>query len=206
MKRLGGVFALACMAALTGAALAQNGNDQSSAPSPQSGQQPAMQQGQQQRGMSPKGEERITREVYHRLVMLPQLTIFDHLSYKVNGEAVTLMGEVRDPVLKSEAQNAVQGIEGVEQVDNQIKVLPLSTMDDQLRIAVARAVFNDPRLFPYSMQSVPPIHIIVENGHVKLEGVVNNEGDKNTAEIRAKTVPGVFSVENDLQVENQGKK
>lgn len=145
-------------------------------------------------------QDRISREVYHELVMLPQLTIFDNLSYKIDGSTVTLMGDVRNAVLKDEAQHAVKKIEGVENVNNQIEILPPSPNDDRIRRAVARSLFNDDRLFKYSMGSVPPIHIIVKGGHVTLEGVVDNEADKNQAGIRANSVPGVFSVQNNLRV------
>ena len=146
-------------------------------------------------------QERVTREVYHELVILPQLTIFDNLQYKVDGNEVTLMGQVTNPVLKDSAEKVVKKIEGVESVNNQIEVLPTSGNDDRIRRQVARAIFNDERLFHYSMGSVPPIHIIVKNGHVTLEGVVNSQTDKNEAGIRANGVPGVFSVENHLQVQ-----
>jgi hyperosmotically inducible periplasmic protein len=90
----------------------------------------------------------------------------------------------------------------VEQVNNEIEILPTSFNDDRIRRQVARAVFKQPRLFEYATQPVPPIHIIVKNGHVSLEGIVRNQGDKDVAGIQANGVPGVFSVENDLQVEN----
>jgi len=157
---------------------------------------------QSERGVSPKAEERLYREVRHELVMLPNLSLWDNLAYKVDGYKVTLLGQVRNSSLKSEAENAVKHIEGVEQVDNQIQVLPPSPQDDRIRVAVARAIFDTPGLFPYAMQSVPPIHIIVQGGNVMLEGVVNSEGDRNLAEMKAKQVPGVFSVTNHLQVAN----
>jgi hyperosmotically inducible protein len=155
---------------------------------------------QSDRGVSQKAEDRLYKEVRHELVMLPNLSLWDNLAYKVDGYKVTLLGQVRNVGLKSEAENAVKHIEGVEQVDNQIKVLPPSPADDRIRVAIARSIFDAPGLFPYAMESVPPIHIIVNGGHVTLEGVVNNEGDKNMAEMRAKQVPGVFSVTNNLQV------
>ena len=149
-----------------------------------------------------KMQERISNEVYHDLVMLPQLSIFDNLSYKVDGSTVMLTGDVRNAVLKGDAESAVKKIEGVDKVNNQIKILPPSPNDDRIRRQVARAIFNDDRLFSYSMGAVPPIHIIVDGGHVQLEGVVNNQADKNAAGIRANGVPGVFSVQNNLRVEN----
>lgn len=147
-------------------------------------------------------QDRIVREVRHELLMLPQFSIFDNLSYKVENNTVTLSGQVRNPVLKDEAQSAVKHIEGVEQVNNEIEILPPSFNDDRIRRQEARAVFNQPRLFEYATQPVPPIHIIVKNGHVSLEGTVRNQADKDVAGIQANTVPGVFSVQNDLQVEN----
>ena len=146
-------------------------------------------------------QDRMTREVYHELVMLPELSIFDNLQYKVDGNKVTLTGQVVNAVLKDSAEKVVKKIEGVESVNNQIEVLPPSSNDDRIRRQVARAIFNDERLFHYSMGSVPPIHIIVKNGHVTLEGAVNSQTDKDQAGIRANGVPGVFSVENHLQVQ-----
>jgi hyperosmotically inducible protein len=145
-------------------------------------------------------QDEINRKTYHELVMIPQLTIFDNLSFKVDGSTVTLLGQVRTAVIKGEAENAVKKIEGVEHVNNQIQILPPSPTDDRLRRQLARALFSDSQLFPYSLGAYPPIHIIVEEGHVALEGMVNNQSDKDVAGIRANGVPGVFSVDNDLRV------
>jgi hyperosmotically inducible protein len=147
-----------------------------------------------------RAEERITREVRHELVMLPQFSIFDNLAYKVDGGTVILMGQVKNAVLKDSAERVVKDIEGVEQVDNEIEILPPSFNDDRIRLRVARAVFNDTRLFRYSMGAVPPIHIIVNRGHLTLEGVVDSQTDKNVAGIRANGVSGVFSMTNNLRV------
>ncbi len=148
-----------------------------------------------------KGRTSLVREVRHELVMLPYYGVFDNLAYKVDGYTVTLMGQVTRPTLKSDAENVVKRIEGVEKVINNIEVLPLSPMDDRIRAATYRAIFGAPQLNRYAMQAVPPIHIIVKNGNVTLVGVVANEGDKNVAGIRAKGVPGVFAVNNELGVE-----
>lgn len=145
--------------------------------------------------------QRLYKGVYHALAMIPQTTIFDNLSYRVDGTTVTLYGQVRDAIVKDEAQSAVKRLEGVERVDNQIEILPASFNDDHIRGQVARAVFSDPRLSSYAIQPLPPIRIIVKNGHVNLVGVVRTQADKNSAFIRANGVPGVFSVENNLQVE-----
>jgi hyperosmotically inducible periplasmic protein len=111
-----------------------------------------------------------------------------------------LLGDVINPTLKTDAEKAVKNIEGVEQVINHINILPPSPMDDRIRQQVARAVFGADGLSRYGWEAAPSIHIIVNGGHVKLTGVVGNEGDKNLAGIRANGVPGVFSVENNLVV------
>jgi len=126
--------------------------------------------------------------------------VFDYIAYKVDGYNVTLMGQVVRPALKSDAENAVKRIEGVEKVDNQIEVLPPSQMDDGLRIRLFHAIYGDAALEKYALGVQKPIRIIVKNGHVTLEGVVDSEGDKNLAGIRANGVPGSFSVDNHLQV------
>jgi hyperosmotically inducible periplasmic protein len=149
---------------------------------------------------SAKSEERIIKAVRHQILMLPYYGAFDNLSYKVNGYTVTLLGQVVRPVTRSDAENGVKHIEGVEHVDNQIEVLPPSPMDDRLRRQLYRAIYRYGPLQKYSMGVQKPIHIIVKNGHVNLEGVVDNEGDKNMANIRANSVPGIFSVTNNLEV------
>jgi hyperosmotically inducible periplasmic protein len=146
-------------------------------------------------------QNRIEREVRHELVMLPYYGVFDNLSFRVDGSTVTLMGQVTRPTLKSDAEHVVQRIEGVTRVVNNIEVLPLSPSDDRIRLATYRAIYSQPQLNRYALNAVPPIHIIVNNGKVTLQGVVANEGDKNIAGIQANQVPGVFSVQNDLQVE-----
>ncbi len=144
----------------------------------------------------------LTKEVRHELVMLPFYSVFDNLQYKVDGGKVTLIGQVVKPNLKSDAEKAVNRIEGVESVDNQIEVLPTSPMDDRIRRAQYRVIYTFPSLVKYEIRSVPPIHIIVKNGNVTLEGSVANEADKNAVGIRANTVAGVFSVTNNLRVDN----
>lgn len=149
---------------------------------------------------SPRAQERITKEVRHELLMLPYFGVFDNIAYRVDGTNVTLLGQVVRPSLKSDAENTVKHIEGVEHVDNQIEVLPPSPMDDRIRRQLFRAIYGYPALEKYAMGVQKPIRIIVKNGHVTLEGVVDNEGDKNVAGIRANQVPGTFAVTNNLQV------
>jgi hyperosmotically inducible protein len=152
----------------------------------------------------PDNESRIAKEVRHQLVMLPYFGVFDDLGFTVNGSTVTLVGEVTRPTLKSDAGNVVKRVEGVTNVVNNIEVLPLSPNDDRIRRGVYRAIYGDTTLSTrYGFQALPSIHIIVKNGHVRLEGVVANEGDKNIAGIRANGVPGAFSVANDLRIEGK---
>ncbi len=147
------------------------------------------------------GPDRIAREVRHELVMLPNYDVFDNLAFRVDGGTVTLQGQVTRPTLKSEAENVVRKIEGVETVNNEIEVLPTSPNDDRIRREVYRAIFSQAGLQRYSVRSVPPIHIIVKNGNVILEGVVANEADRNIANVTANGVSGVFSVTNNLRLD-----
>jgi hyperosmotically inducible protein len=158
----------------------------------------------QQKGLSEKGLERISKEVRHQLVLLPFYSVFDNLEYQVAPDgAVTLSGQVVNPTLKSDAENAVKHIEGVEKVTNNIQVLPVSPNDDRIRRAVYRAIYSNEVLSQYELRAVPPIHIIVNNGRVTLEGVVSRPMDKQIAEMQAKSVPGAFSVTNHLRVESE---
>jgi len=149
---------------------------------------------------SAKAQERVIKEVRHELLMLPYVGVFDYLAYKVDGFTVTLIGQVVKPVNKSDAENAVKRIEGVEKVVNQIEVLPPSPLDDGIRTRLFRAIYGYPALQRYALGTQKPIRIIVKNGHVTLEGVVDSDGDKNIAGIRANGVSNVFSVTNNLQV------
>ena len=149
-----------------------------------------------------RSQNRLVREVRHELVMLPYYGVFDDLAYRVDGSSVTLFGAVTRPVLRKDAENVVRRLEGVTSVVNNIKVLPLSPNDDRIRTAVYRAIYGHPALADrYGYRAVPSIHILVDNGHVTLAGVVANQGDKNIANIQANGVPGVFSVTNNLVVE-----
>jgi len=143
---------------------------------------------------------RIQREVRHELWMLPWLSVFDNLEYRVDGGTVTLLGQVTDPVNKSDAEKTVKNIEGVQRVDNQIEVLPPAPMDQDLRMRLFRAIYGSSTLQKYDMGVQKPIRIIVKGGHVTLEGVVDTQADKDTAGIRANSVPGIFSVTNNLHV------
>ncbi|MGA8538125.1 MAG: BON domain-containing protein [Terriglobales bacterium] len=171
---------------------------------------PAILDNQPAGALGQKSLDRIYKEVRHELVMLPYYGVFDNLAYKVDPDGtVTLLGQVaplRGSTLKSDAENAVKRIEGVTRVVNDIEVLPLSPMDDQTRRAVYRAIYGNEVLNQYQLRAVPPIHIIVKNGHVTLEGVVSRAMDKQIAGLQANGVPGVFSVTNNLVVEEDQKK
>ena len=149
-------------------------------------------------------DEFLKREVLHELTMVPWYSVFDILQYTVNGNDVTLMGAVTNPTVKTDAENAVKKIEGVEKVFDQVEVLPPSPSDDQIRRAEYRAIYSQGTLSRYGLGSLQAIHIIVKGGHVTLEGTVDSEADKNAANIYANGVPGVFSVKNNLNV-NGGK-
>ena len=149
---------------------------------------------------SPKAQARIVKEVRHQILMLHDFGVFDNIAFKLNGCDVILVGQVSRPLLKSEAERVVKKIEGVERVDNRIDVLPVSPNDDRLRRDVFNAIYRYGPLEHYGVGSNRPIHIIVNRGHVILEGVVDREMDKNLAGIRASGVFGVFSVQNNLVV------
>ncbi len=146
-------------------------------------------------------QQRLVKEVRHELVLLPFYNVFDNLTFRVEGGKVTLMGQVTRPTLKSDAEGVVKQIDGVQSVDNQIEVLPLSPDDDHLRFALYRAIYSQAPLQMLGIRAVPPIHIIVKNGDVTLEGAVGTQMEKDVAGITANSVPGVFSVKNNLRVE-----
>ncbi len=140
--------------------------------------------------------DKLAKSVRHELVMLPFYSLFDNLSFRIEGNQVTLLGEVTRPTLKTSAERVVRDIPGVSKVVNQIEVLPLSSFDNRIRWAVLRALYRQPSLQRYALGALPSIHIIVKNGDVTLEGVVSNQMDKNLAFLYANGVPGVFSVTN----------
>jgi hyperosmotically inducible periplasmic protein len=160
----------------------------------------------QQTGHQPRDpkriQERLEKQVRHELNMLPFYSIFDSLEYRVDGDRVTVSGQVVHATLQSDAEHVVEKIEGVSSVVNHIEVLPASSFDDRTRFAVYRAVYGDPVLQHYAVGSQDPIHIIVKNGHVTLMGEVRTEMEKNIANIRANSVPFTFSVTNNLRVKS----
>ena len=154
---------------------------------------------------SAKAQARITKEVRHQILMLPDFGTFDNIAFKLNGYDVVLIGQVTRPSLKSDAERVVKKIEGVERVDNRIEVLPPSGFDDRIRRDVFNAIYRYAPLQHYGVGSNRPIRIIVNHGNVMLEGVVDRESDKNMAGIQANSVPGVFSVRNNLFVPGKGR-
>ena len=148
---------------------------------------------------------RVIRQVRHELVTLPYYGVFDWLQFEVRSDnTVVLRGEVVKPSTKSDAEARVKDVDGVSKVVNEIEILPLSPQDDRLRRAVYRKLYGyDSPLFRYAVQSIPSIHIIIKNGHATLKGVVANKGDAQLAYMRARSVPGLFNVKTELQLENE---
>ena len=152
-------------------------------------------------------DAQIAQKIIHEIRMYPQYTIFDNLNVQVRDGEVDLRGQVSQPFKKADMGRLAQHVAGVRSVSNEIEVLPTSLFDDRLRLQVARSVYRDPSLSRYAIQAIPPIHIIVDNGHVTLEGVVNNDMEKQIAGIRASQVGLSFGpVVNNLRVENPSKK
>jgi|HubBroStandDraft_6_1064221.scaffolds.fasta_scaffold274759_2 hyperosmotically inducible protein len=143
----------------------------------------------------------LAEQVRHKLAMIPWYSVFDNLEYRVDGNTVTLRGQVTRPVIKGDAESSVKKIGTVEEVVNQIEVLPPSAFDNQVRRKEYRSIYSFGPLQRYALGVNPGIHIIVKGGNVTLEGVVRSEADKDAADIRARTVPGVFGVTNNLRVE-----
>jgi hyperosmotically inducible protein len=148
-------------------------------------------------------QQQIAKKVRKELVTLPYYGVFDNLAYEVDGTTVTLYGQVVQPSTRHDAERRVARIQGVERVVNRIEVLPLSSFDDSIRVRTFRTLARTGGLYRYAMGANPSIHIVVNRGHVTLEGVVSNEGDKNLAYIAARGVPGVFSVTNNLRSERE---
>ena len=153
-------------------------------------------------GNSSAKDVSLTDKVRHELNMLPYYGVFDAITYQVNGNAVTLSGAVHYPVLASDAANVVKRIPGVVSVSNKIEVLPLSRFDDQIRLAAWRTVYSWPTMSRVSTMPLPPVRIIVKNGDITLVGMVPSQADKDALNIRVNGIPNVFSVKNDLVVEN----
>ena len=158
----------------------------------------------------PPNETQLAREIRHELLMLPYYSIFDDIAFQLNGSVVTLEGACPPETpwdIKYDAEDAVKHIPGVTKVVDEIKLLPLSDLDWQIRRAEARAIYDDPDIgIRYGHQALPSIHIIVDNGHVTLEGVVDNQFDDTVIRTRANEVPNVFSVTDDLIVLNRPKR
>ncbi len=146
-------------------------------------------------------EFKLVEKVRKELVTLPYFSVFDNFSFNYKDGVVTLQGQVTRPTLKSDAERVVARIAGIEQVVNNIEVLPLSPFDDRVRLAVYQAVYRQPGLDRLAFMANPPVRIIVKNGNVTLEGIVLNEGDKTRAFIAANGVSNVFSVTNNLRTE-----
>lgn len=166
---------------------------------------PSFAQARRSQQPSPRYTQYVQREVMHRILMLPYYDVFDVIGFRILGNEITLTGKVTRSSLRDDAANAIKHIEGVDRVNNQIEVLPVSFFDDRLRRDTYRAVYGYGPLQRYALPPIKPIRIIVEHGNVSLEGVVDSTFDKNVAGIRANGVPGAFSVKNNLVIAS-GKK
>jgi len=148
----------------------------------------------------------IARSVRHEVLMYSRYTVWDDINFRVNNGNVELTGAVSQPFKKQDLQKIVQSVPGVASVTNEIKVLPLSTFDDRLRMQVARAIYSDPALSRYAMGAIPAIHIIVDNGHVTLTGLVSSDAEKQIAGMRASGAGLSFGpVVNNLSVDRPAK-
>ena len=142
---------------------------------------------------------RIERDLIRELA--PTIGVFDYVSFQVDGTGtVTLFGQVRDAMLKKHATEDTQRVAGVKRVRNQIEVLPLSPTDDEIRRAIYNAIYSQRGFERYRTRATPPIHIIVKNGTVALEGVVATKVEYAQVKAAAGNVPGVFSVKNNVHV------
>ncbi len=202
-----GTLCLLAFALLLGSPLLARGTPQQTNATPAASAAPAQNQdvipalpAHRPRNATASEEARITREVRRALISQPSYTIWDWLAFRVDGSTVELLGDVNSLGLKSDAVDSVKHIEGVEKVIDHIKQLPPSPMDNRIRHQVARAIFRWGGLERYSWPAVPSIHIIVNGGHVRLEGIVDSQADKDAAGMCANGVPGVFHVTNDLRV------
>jgi hyperosmotically inducible periplasmic protein len=146
----------------------------------------------------------LAREVRHQIQVLPFYSVFDYITYTLQGTKVTLTGQVLRPTLRQQAEAAMKDIEGVTAVIDQIEVLPASPSDDALRHRVYQAIYEHPILKRYAVHEVPPIHIIIKNAKVALEGSADSLSDKSLAAALARSVPDVVSVTNDLAVHQPG--
>jgi len=148
-------------------------------------------------------ESRLARQIRKEIVTLPFYSLWDHIEFRLNDDGeVELMGKVYRPSLKRSVERVVRNVEGVTSIENNLEILPTSDLDDDIRRAAYRTIYGHPTLQQYQLRAVPPIHIIVENGTLTLEGVVANQMDKNVAGVQAQTVNNVFEVRNNLRVES----
>jgi len=154
----------------------------------------------------PQSDSGIAKNVRHEVLMYPHYSVWDDISFRVAGGNVSLTGEVNQPFKKQDIERLVRKVPGVASITNEIKVLPLSSMDDRLRLQVANAIYRDPILVQYGMMAIPPIHIIVENGHVTLTGMVNSDMEKQIAGMRAASSLSFGPVVNNLVVEHPARK
>ena len=154
-------------------------------------------------GKRPGSLRAMEDQIFHRILMLPNYGVFDHITYQLNGNTVVLGGSVASLGTRKEAERSVKRIPGVENVVNNIRDLPPSSFDDQIRRRLAVSLSDHGGLGRYLAWTNPPVRLVVDRGRVSLEGYVDNRADANTMNILALSVPGVFSVENHLIVKKE---
>jgi hyperosmotically inducible protein len=147
--------------------------------------------------------QQVLEQARHEILIYPFYTIFDNIVLGMRGDTLIVSGQVSEPYKKSDIGSFLSHIKGVGQLQNDLEVLPTSIYDDQLRVAIARAIYNDSYFMGYGNQAHPPIHVIVKNGNVALEGVVNNAVDRARAETDARFAATFFSLTNNLRIENR---
>jgi hyperosmotically inducible protein len=155
---------------------------------------------------APQGDDAVAQRVRHEVLMYPYYSIWDDVSFRVANGQVELMGAVNQPFKKSDIEHIVQKVPGVTSVADEIKVLPVSDFDDRLRLQIARSIYGDPVFLQYRNMALPPIHIIVDNGHVTLAGWVNSDLEKQVAGMRANAGLSFGTIVNNLQVEHPAPK
>jgi hyperosmotically inducible protein len=191
---------LVCLGGLLFSAAAQTAQAPAADQSMSNSQRGAAPSQMQSQAVSPEVQQEIAKKVIHAILMLPYYGVFDSIAFRLQGRTVILQGQVLQATLKPDAEKAVKKVEGVDKVVNNIEILPPGPMDMRIRQQVQQSIYGYGPFLKYANNPVPPIRIIVKSARVTLEGVVDNETDKNVCTIRVNQVSDVLSVTNNLRV------
>jgi hypothetical protein len=153
----------------------------------------------------PRKDFQIFNDVAQSVTTYPRFSVFDDVAGSVDQGVVTLTGKVTMPFKAKDLEARVAKVPGVRQVRNQLVVLPVSIFDDELRYVIARRIYGNPTFWQYAAMANPPIHIVVEHGHVTLTGVVNSDVERMMARALASGTLGVFSIDNQLKTDAEMK-